>query len=1060
MINRPLVLPPNIMKNPLRYAGPLVALMVCSLSSVSAANLTWTTDGSGNWGNGAGGWTSNGVGVNWNNATPDTATIGKGGTAGTISLTSAITTSAITFNTVTGTYTLGGSGVLTLTGSAVITVNDDAAVLTNQTIGTAGLTKVGSGTLFMQSSNDFTYSGTTSVTEGTLALGGAGISNSTRIVVGGGANAAAFQMNANGRLTANTLTTINNNGVFIMNTSIVNPNNTGSFLINSGGNMIANSAQTVNMDSGTLTLNNGGSLTGLASNLTYNLGITNAVSITGTSASASTVAAKFSLVNSERIFTVDDVVSGTGVDAIISGSIGGSGAFTKAGLGTLSLTGTNGYSGQTKVNAGALRVSGSLSIGTANLFLNGGVIELGYDLLRTNTNSQSGANSVTVNVQTGGGFGAVGGDRIVAFGGTTMPTSVSWSDFFGAGNGIDTLVFSSASSDGMVDFRNNLSLSSGTRNIRVDNGAAAVDARMSGTLSNGTVRKQGLGALEVTGSNTNVDFIVAAGALRINTINNASSQGVLGNTSNAVVLGSSGTAGTLIYAGSTASSTKRFTMATSGTGIFDVANSAANLTLGGVIDGSGGMHKIGSGTLTLSGANTFGGAMSIRQGVVSIGSINNASANGVLGNSANSVTMGDTNTAATLQYTGATATSNKGFLMAASGTGVFDVTTAATNLTLSGSIGGTGGLTKVGSGSLTLSNSANNYTGATVVAGGVLAYGASNVIGTGAVTVHGPTAVLALGANSDSVGTVTVDNGGSITGSGGSLTSTGSFEMRSGSVSAALAGSGIGLNKTTTGTVSLSGTNTYSGATSVTAGTLLVTNTGRLASSGVTVDAGATFIYNNNADAYSGNVTANGTVGGTGRINGVISGSGQVGPGNSPGVLAAAAVVGATGLGFNFEFTGTGAPAYGNNTASINDVLRLTDASAPFTAPLDGSNVINIYLNVASLNQGDVFYGGFYTDRNTSFLSSISGATYQFYLFNAGGGITYNGVNYDPYSGPPSIQIGVVAQTANFGGSDIDGYVMEVSVIPEPSTSLLAGVGFAIMLSGCRRGRRLRGDLE
>jgi len=109
--------------------------------------------------------------------------------------------------------------------------------------------------------------------------------------------------------------------------------------------------------------------------------------------------------------------------------------------------------------------------------------------------------------------------------------------------------------------------------------------------------------------------------------------------------------------------------------------------------------------------------------------------------------------------------------------------------------------------------------------------------------VDGATAILAMGSNqSDSVGTVTVANGGSITGTGTStLTSSGTFEMQSGSVSAILGGSGISLNKTTSGTVTLSGANTYTGTTTVSAGSLLVTGSAATAPGCVvTVESGAT----------------------------------------------------------------------------------------------------------------------------------------------------------------------------------------------------------------------------
>jgi len=50
------------------------------------------------------------------------------------------------------------------------------------------------------------------------------------------------------------------------------------------------------------------------------------------------------------------------------------------------------------------------------------------------------------------------------------------------------------------------------------------------------------------------------------------------------------------------------------------------------------------------------------------------------------------------------------------------------------------------------------------------------------------------------------------------LTSTTAYDVQSGTVSAILAG-GVGLNKTTSGTVTLSGNNTYTGTTTISAGT-------------------------------------------------------------------------------------------------------------------------------------------------------------------------------------------------------------------------------------------------
>jgi autotransporter-associated beta strand protein len=144
----------------------------------------------------------------------------------------------------------------------------------------------------------------------------------------------------------------------------------------------------------------------------------------------------------------------------------------------------------------------------------------------------------------------------------------------------------------------------------------------------------------------------------------------------------------------------------------------------------------------------------------------------------------------------------------------------------------------------------NKSAGVTSIAGDLLVTGGTvnlnnnnQIANTSAVTINGSGAVFALGANrTDTVGTVTLDGGGSITGTGTSaLTSTGTFEMKSGSVTAILAGSGIALNKTTAGTVTLSGANTFTGATTVDAGTLALGSTGSLASTSYSIASGATF---------------------------------------------------------------------------------------------------------------------------------------------------------------------------------------------------------------------------
>ena len=92
----------------------------------------------------------------------------------------------------------------------------------------------------------------------------------------------------------------------------------------------------------------------------------------------------------------------------------------------------------------------------------------------------------------------------------------------------------------------------------------------------------------------------------------------------------------------------------------------------------------------------------------------------------------------TLQYTGATASTDRNFTINAGKTATFDVST--NNLTVSGvSTATTGALTKIGSDILTLTG-ANLYSGATTVSAGTLALVGGSTASGSAVTVGGTSA--------------------------------------------------------------------------------------------------------------------------------------------------------------------------------------------------------------------------------------------------------------------------------------------------------------------------------
>ena len=526
-----------------------------------------------------------------------------------------------------------------------------------------------------------------------------------------------------------------------------------------------------------------------------------------------------------------------------------------------------------------------------------------------------------------------------------------------------------------------------------------------------------VGGLWMTGSiGQNVTISATSGTLTLdgNTINGTANLGILVDNTNAFALTIS--AGLKLGNAQTWMNSSGNLLTISGAvnlnGKGLTINGSGNTTISGLISSGGAFTKAGTGTLTLSNTgSTFTGQLTVQAGTLKIDTINNASANGELGNNALSVILGSSGgVTGTLEYAGGTASSTKKFTMAAGGTGDFQIDSSATNLTLSGVIDGSGGLSKSGAGTLTLTG-ANTYTGTTTITAGTLALGVNNAISTGAVTVNGATAVFGLGENhSDTVGTVTVDGGASISGSGTStLTSTGSFEMKSGSASAILAGTGIALNKTTTGTVTLTGANTYTGGTNISGGSLLVNN-----ASGSGTGTGSV------------SVTNSGTMlGGNGTISGAVSmGSGtNLSPGAT--ILSGSTAIlrtGALTLNSNSNFT---VDLNGTTAGTTYDQVRVTGAVS-----ITGSNIV--VRPAGSLNVGDKF---FVLLNDGSDL--ISGTFAQGATITVGGDIF--AINYlDNGDG------GII-------GNDIS---LTLVVVPEPSTWV--GAALAVGILGWSQRRRFK----
>jgi autotransporter-associated beta strand protein len=164
------------------------------------------------------------------------------------------------------------------------------------------------------------------------------------------------------------------------------------------------------------------------------------------------------------------------------------------------------------------------------------------------------------------------------------------------------------------------------------------------------------------------------------------------------------------------------------------------------------------------------------------------------------------------------------------------------DIAVGGDISGGYSLTKIGGSQLTLSGD-NSYTGGTIINAGNVVVGSATALGAagGNLTMGGGS--LDLGGISQTIGvlSVTAAASGGDTISNGSLTGT-SYNISNTTgeavISANLLASGsAGLAKSGAGTATLSGTNTYTGLTDITAGTLKLGSAGALAGKGdVTVN--------------------------------------------------------------------------------------------------------------------------------------------------------------------------------------------------------------------------------
>lgn len=195
-----------------------------------------------------------------------------------------------------------------------------------------------------------------------------------------------------------------------------------------------------------------------------------------------------------------------------------------------------------------------------------------------------------------------------------------------------------------------------------------------------------------------------------------------------------------------------------------------------------------------------------------------------------------------------------------------------------GSIGGLGNLVKSGDATLTLATS-NSYSGGTTLNEGRLRVGANSALGTGLLTINGGTLSsdgtspwtlpnnLVLSAN-PTFGNAT-DNGALTLSGNLTLSESRTITTDSDVILSGVLGGSFSLTKAGTGRLALTGANTYSGVTTVSAGTLetsLSTTLNALGNGAVTIDSGATLQVNNLNTATAAGPTFANTLSGTGLL--------------------------------------------------------------------------------------------------------------------------------------------------------------------------------------------------
>lgn len=611
---------------------------------------------------------------------------------------------AVTFDNTAGLQTNVALNSIILPGSVVVN-SDSSGNNYNFTGsggigGTASLTKSGSSTLTIGTSNNFT--GATTINGGTLVLNGS--LSGTAISVASGATlneSGTGNIGGTSSLAIIGSATLNGNNSYTGGTTVTGG---GSVSINSASSLGAASSQ-LTLDNATLTTTNAGQLANGARVINIGAGgATININSTGTAGTG------------QLYLSANNTLAGSGALTVT-----GNGTLGSSGAGNLRITGTNTFNGSiTLQSGGSLEVSAnSISTSSAITLGNEGELIVNNALnLPNNVTVNGGTNSVisfnggttgnltgTVNLNAdatvalrdwwnpatvrGGTISGVisgnGGLTIHSGTGTGGTLTLSGVNTFTGNitaNGSSNLTLSGTGQLGSGSYAGNIALNGGTLTY-----AGTAGQTISGAISGtGGIYASGSGTFVLSGANTftGKTTINAGGSISaasLNSVTGGSASSSLGAPTSVAsgtidMTGAAGN-GTLIYTGTGETTDRVINLAAganaglsaiidqSGTGnlkftsnltatggqthtlVLRGSTSGTGEIAGAIVDNSGtnktSVSKQGSGTWTLSGTSSYTGTTSVTAGTLVVNgsistSITTVSGTGTLGGSG---TLGD-----------------------------------------------------------------------------------------------------------------------------------------------------------------------------------------------------------------------------------------------------------------------------------------------------------------------------------------------------------------------------------------------------------------------------------